>query len=48
MSPIKTNNIALDTTGYGGTLVAGVTEGSLLNKAQLEFFKNQNLDIMKG
>lgn len=48
MSPIKTNNIALDTTGYGRTLVAGVTEGSLLNKAQLEFFKNQNLDIMKG
>jgi len=47
-SPIKTANVNLDTTGYGGTLVAGVTEGSLLNKAQLEFFKNQNLDIRKG
>ena len=47
-SPIKTANVNLDTTGYGGTLVAGVTEGSLLNDAQRNFFKNQNLDIMKG
>jgi len=47
-SPIKTANVNLDTTGYGGTLVAGVTEGSLLNDAQLNFFKNQNLNIAKG
>jgi hypothetical protein len=47
-SPIKTANVNLDTTGYGGTLVAGVTEGSLLNDAQLNFFRNQNLNIAKG
>jgi len=48
VTPIKTANVNLDTTGYGGTLVAGVTEGSLLNDAQLNFFRNQNLDIAKG
>ena len=44
-TPIKTANVNLDTTGYGSTLVAGVTEGSLLNNAQKNFFRNQNLDI---
>lgn len=48
ITPIKTANVNLDTTGYGGTLVAGVTEGSLLNDAQLNFFRNQNLNIAKG
>ena len=48
VTPIKTANVNLDTTGYGGTLVAGVTEGSLLNDAQLNFFRNQNLNIAKG
>ena len=48
LAPIKTAKVNLDTTGYGGTNVAGVTDGSLLTKAQREFFLNQNLNIMKG
>ena len=48
LAPIKTAQVNLDTTGYGGTNVAGVTDGSLLTKAQREFFLNQNLNIMKG
>tara|TARA_Y100000592_G_scaffold100071_1_gene178498 strand:+ start:586 stop:1887 length:1302 start_codon:yes stop_codon:yes gene_type:complete len=48
LGPIKTAQVNLDTTGYGATNVAGVTEGSLLNDAQRNFFLNQNLDIMKG
>ena len=42
---IKTENVAMGTTGWTGTNVTGATEGSLLTKAQLEFFKNQNLNI---
>ncbi len=48
LAPIKTAKVNLDTTGYGGTNVSGVTDGSLLTKAQREFFLNQNLNIMKG
>ena len=48
VAAIKTGTVNMDTTGYGGTLVAGVTEGSLLNDAQLNFFRNQNLNIAKG
>jgi hypothetical protein len=47
-TPIKTANVNFATSGYGGTEVAGVTEGSLLNDAQLNFFRNQNLNIAKG
>jgi len=42
---IKTENVAMGTTGWTGTNVTGSIEGSLLTKAQLEFFKNQNLNI---
>jgi hypothetical protein len=35
----------MDTTGYGGTLVAAATKGSLLTDAQSEFFRNINLNI---
>jgi len=48
VTPIKTADVNFATSGYGGTQVAGVTEGSLLNDAQLNFFKNQNLNIAKG
>ena len=44
-APIKTNNVAMGTTGWTGTNVTGATEGTLLTKAQLEFFKNQDLNI---
>ncbi len=44
-TPIKTADVNFATSGYGATKVAGVTEGSLLNDAQLNFFRNQNLDI---
>jgi len=47
-TPIKTADVKFATSGYGGTEVAGVTEGSLLNDAQLNFFRNQNLNIAKG
>lgn len=47
-TPIKTADVNFATSGYGGTQVAGVTEGSLLNNAQLNFFRNQNLNIAKG
>ena len=45
LAPIKTAKLNLDTTGYGGTNVVGVTDGSLLTKAQRDFFLNQNLNI---
>jgi hypothetical protein len=48
VSPIKTADVNFATSGYGATQVAGVTEGSLLNDAQLNFFRNQNLNIAKG
>ena len=48
INPIKTGQVNMDTSGYGGTLVAGASDGLLLNQAQKAFFKNQNLDIMKG
>ena len=45
VAAIKTGNVNMDTTGYGGTLVAATTKGSLLNDAQSEFFRNINLNI---
>ena len=35
----------MGTTGWTGTNVTGATEGTLLTQAQLEFFKNQDLNI---
>jgi len=48
ITPINSGQVNFATSGYGGTKVAGVTEGSLLNDAQLNFFRNQNLNIAKG
>jgi len=48
ITPINSEQVNFATSGYGGTNVAGVTEGSLLNDAQLNFFRNQNLNIAKG
>jgi hypothetical protein len=47
-SAIKSTNPNSTTANYGGSSGVYDTQGSLLNKAQEEFFRNQNLDIMKA
>jgi hypothetical protein len=47
-SAIKSTDPNSTTANYGGTSGVYDTQGSLLNKAQEEFFRNQNLDIMKA
>ena len=43
---IKSTDPNSNITGTGGTSGAYTKEGSLLTKAQREFFLNQNLDII--
>ena len=47
-SAIKSTDPNSTTANYGGSSGVYDTQGSLLNKAQEEFFRNQNLDIMKA